>query len=150
MIGAGTGLAPFRGFVQERPRVVELGKPVGKMLLFFGCRSEGSDFLYRKEWDDWKKELGEKFEIVTAFSRTHGKGKAYVQRKIREEAKKAITFIDEGAAVYICGEATIAREVRKALVNVLAGGKGMDEGEVDRTILAKMKKAGLYQEDVWD
>lgn len=149
MIGAGTGIAPFRGFVQERARLAELGKPIGKMLLFFGCRSEGSDFLYREEWDHWKKKLGDKFELITAFSREPSKAKVYVQHRVREEAEKVEQLVDDRAAVYICGAAAMAREVRQGLVDVLAERKGMDPEEVDLKFITKMKKAGLYQEDVW-
>lgn len=149
MVGAGTGIAPFRGFVQERARLAELGKPIGKMLLFFGCRSEASDFLYGEEWSHWKKQLGDKFELITAFSREPSKPKVYVQHKVREEAEKVGQLVDDRAAVYICGAAAMAREVRKGLVDVLAKRKGMDPEDVDLKILTKMKKTGLYQEDVW-
>jgi NADPH-ferrihemoprotein reductase len=119
------------------------------MLLFFGCRSEGSDFLYREEWDHWKKKLGDKFELITAFSREPSNAKVYVQHRVREEAAKVEQLVDDRAAVYICGAAAMAREVRQGLVDVLAKRKGMDPEEVDLKFITKMKKAGLYQEDVW-
>jgi len=149
MIGAGTGIAPFRGFVQERARIAELGKPIGKMLLFFGCRSEGTDFLYRKEWDHWKRKLGENLEVITAFSREPSQEKVYVQQRVRQEGEKVGQILDDRGVVYICGAAAMAREVRQELVSILAKRKGMAPEEVDEKVMTKMKKSGLYQEDVW-
>ena len=149
MVGAGTGIAAFRGFVQERARLAELGKSIGKMLLFFGCQSEESDFLYGEEWSHWKKQLGNKFELIRAFSREPSKAKIYVQHRIREEAEKIEQLVDDRAAFYICGAAAMAREVRKGLVDVLTERKGMAPEEVDLKLITKMKKTGLYQEDVW-
>ena len=149
MIGAGTGIAPFRGFVQERARLTELGKPIGKMLLFFGCRSEGTDFLYREEWNHWKGKLGDSLEIIAAFSREPSMDKVYVQHRVRQEGEKVGQLVDDRGIVYICGSAAMAREVRQELVNILAKRKGMDPEEVDEKVMTKMKKGGLYQEDVW-
>ena len=89
---------PFRGFVQERVRLVELGKSVGKMLLFFGCQSEGSDFLYREECDDWKKELGERFEIVTAFSRTQRNDMGMCNTKSVDKLRRRLQLL-----MKVCG-----------------------------------------------
>lgn len=149
MIGAGTGIAPFRGFVQERARIAELGKPIGKMLLFFGCRSEGTDFLYREEWFHWERKLGENLEVITAFSREPSQEKVYVQQRVRQEGEKVGQILDDRGVVYICGAAAMAREVRQRLVDILAERKGMALEEVDEKVMTKMKKAGLYQEDVW-
>jgi NADPH-ferrihemoprotein reductase len=81
MISAGTGFAPFRAFLQERSKLHAIGKPVGKMLLFFGCRNQ-DDYIYRDELTKVQEQMGDKFEIVTAFSRLHGMRKVYVQDRV--------------------------------------------------------------------
>lgn len=152
MVAAGTGIAPFRGFVQERARLVELGKPVGKTLLFFGCRDDKTDFLYRDEWKAWQETLGESFQLVTAFSRQEGQSKVYVQDRLAEdEWKNAVATLvdDQRAAFYICGAASMAREVRSKLVDILAMKGGISREEADKRLGGKMKKESRYQEDVW-
>lgn len=149
MVGAGTGVAPFRGFVQERAKLVELGKPVGKMVLFFGCRDDTSDFFYKDEWEHFKKVLEENFVMLPAFSRLQGHKKTYVQDALEQNKELVAGLVDGGAAFYVCGAATMAREVRARLVDVLAENSGKDKEAVDALIGGKMKKSGLYQEDVW-
>ncbi|KAF2488654.1 riboflavin synthase domain-like protein [Lophium mytilinum] len=152
MVAAGTGIAPFRGFVQERARLVELGKPVGKMVLFFGCRDDKTDFLYRDEWKAWKETLGDSFQLVTAFSRQKEQDKVYVQDMLAEDRWRfevGTLVEDERAAFYICGAASMAREVRSRLVDILAEKRGVSREEADKTVGGKMKKESRYQEDVW-
>lgn len=150
MVAAGTGVAPFRGFVQERARLVELGKRVGTMVLFFGCRDDSTDFLYRDEWRDFQAKLGDGFVLVNAFSRMPGRRKMYVQDALAERGELVGRLVDnEGAAFYICGAASMAREVRERLVVLLAEKRGCGREEADKKISGKMKKEGLYYEDVW-
>merc|ERR1711977_684672 len=87
MVGPGTGVAPFRGFVQERAAQAKAGENVGKTLLFFGCRKQTEDFLYSSEWEEYKEALGDKFSLITAFSR-EGPKKVYVQHRLQEHAKE--------------------------------------------------------------
>ncbi|KAJ5609965.1 hypothetical protein N7510_006684 [Penicillium lagena] len=150
MVAAGTGVAPFRGFMQERSRLAELGKPVGKMILFFGCRNGTTDYLYREEWQDYEARLGDRFRIVPAFSRVQGQRKCYVQDVLFEQKDIILPLIlDQSAAFYICGSAVMAKEVRSRLLEIIARANRQSLEEADKIIMGKMKKAGLYHEDVW-
>ncbi|KAF7594311.1 hypothetical protein BBP40_009711 [Aspergillus hancockii] len=129
MVGAGTGLAPFRAFIAERRQLQQIGKEVGEMLLIFGCRRPDEDFIYRGELEETTNALGGKLRIVTAYSR-EGK-KQYVQDKIFEVEDDVFRLIDEGANFYICGKAEMAREVEKAVAEVMSV-KGQDEDSLER------------------
>lgn len=122
VVGAGTGIAPFRGFIQERAGLAELGKPIGKMVLIFGCRDDTSDhYLYRSEWESFQRQLGiENFIVLDASSRSQKTNKTYVQ-DVLVERKDIITalVLEHGAASYICGAAATAREVGARLVEIL-------------------------------
>jgi NADPH-ferrihemoprotein reductase len=150
MVGAGTGIAPFRGFVQERTRLAELGNPIGKMVLFYGCRNDTTDFLYCSEWESFQAKLGERFTLIPAFSRQAGQNKKYVQDALAESRDLVSQLVlEDGAAFYICGAASMAREVRARLVEILAEKTGQGFEDADTMVAGKMKRAGLYHEDVW-
>lgn len=150
MVGAGTGIAPFRGFMQERARLRELGKFVGKMMLFFGCRDDTSDYLYRDEWRDYEERLGDSFVMVPAFSRLPGQEKTYVQDALVQQTATVMPLVlQQDAAFYICGSSFMAREVRARLIDLLAEASGRSRDDADTMVVGKMKKAGLYHEDVW-
>ena len=101
MIGPGTGLAPFRGFIQERKHQLSQG-PIGETVLFFGCRSSRFDYIYKDELDE-AVEKGYITNLFVAFSR-EGHEKVYVQHKIQEYAKELWYLLSEKAAVvYVCG-----------------------------------------------
>lgn len=148
LIGPGTGVAPFRGFVQERARQAQNGEDVGKTILFFGCRKRGEDFLYEQEWDEYKKALGDKFELVTAFSR-EGPKKVYVQHRLKERGKEINELLEKKAYFYVCGDAAnMAREVNTVLAQILAENRGITEAKAEE-IVKNMRAANQYQEDVW-
>ncbi|ODV75721.1 NADPH cytochrome P450 oxidoreductase family protein CYBJADRAFT_121986 [Cyberlindnera jadinii NRRL Y-1542] len=149
MIGPGTGVAPFRGFVRDRVhRVKNQGLTCGKSLLFYGCRSSVQDFLYKQEWEDYKRVLGDSFEMVTAFSR-ESEQKVYVQHKMMEHAQEIARLVDKGAYIYICGDAArMAKDVNKTLVKILVEHRGVSEEEAKKTLL-DLKSVRRYQEDVW-
>ncbi|KAI5820991.1 hypothetical protein BZA77DRAFT_239021 [Pyronema omphalodes] len=148
MIGPGTGVAPFRGFVQERAALAEQGQTVGKTLLFFGCRKESEDFLYKDEWPVYKEKLGDAFELITAFSRD-GDKKVYVQHRLAEYAKEVNELIQQGAYFYVCGDAArMAREVNEVLGKILAEQRGLEE-EKGHDLVKRLRSSNLYQEDVW-
>ncbi|KAK4134260.1 hypothetical protein BT67DRAFT_442173 [Trichocladium antarcticum] len=149
MIGPGTGVAPFRAFVRERKAMHAAGVPdVGKAILFFGCRKSTEDFLYKDEWEEAKQDLGDKFELVTAFSRENSK-KVYVQHRLKERAKQINELLEQKAYFYVCGDAAhMAREVNTVLVQIIAGERGIPEAKAEE-IVKKMRAANQYQEDVW-
>jgi NADPH-ferrihemoprotein reductase len=147
MIAAGTGVAPFRAFVQERAAMAARGLPVGRSLLLFGCRSPTEDYLYEHEWKDHVATLPG-FEVINAFSR-YGEKKVYVQDKLLEVKDRIAGLLEKDTAVYICGNADMAREVRRALMKVVMEMRNWTEEEAERYVMEDMKKAKRLQEDVW-
>ncbi|KAI5284214.1 NADPH-cytochrome P450 reductase [Ascosphaera aggregata] len=150
MIGPGTGVAPFRGFVQERVEQKKRGEEVGPMVLFFGCRKEEEDFLYKDEWEEYKRILGEdNFKLITAISRA-GPRKVYVQHRLRENAELVNELLQKKQAkFYVCGDAShMAREVGSTLVDIIAEQRGIEREKADG-IVKRMRSSGKYLEDVW-
>lgn len=140
MIGAGTGLAPFRGFVEKRG---ETGA-TGQAWLFFGARNYTNDFLYQLEWQDHLKS-GALTHLDLAFSRDQPE-KIYVQHRIAERAAELKRWIEDGAHVYVCGdEKAMAKDVDAALARAI--GEGNEEA--GRARLKDLAKAGRYQRDVY-
>jgi len=148
MVGPGTGVAPFRGFIQERAAQAKAGENVGKTVLFFGCRRRDEDFLYEKEWEEYKEALGDNFEIHIAFSR-EGPNKVYVQHKMKENAAEINRLLEQKAYFYVCGDAAnMAREVNSLLAQIIAEQRGIPESKGEEVVKA-MRDANQYQEDVW-
>ncbi len=143
MIGAGTGVAPYRGFVEER---VSAGAK-GKSWLFFGERNFTNDFLYQLEWQDYLND-GALSRIDVAFSRDQPE-KIYVQHRLWQQRAELVKWIEEGAHIYVCGdEKRMAKDVDATLVRILAEPlKG--EEEAGRAKLKELTKAGRYQRDVY-
>ncbi|KAK4107031.1 hypothetical protein N656DRAFT_803022 [Canariomyces notabilis] len=148
MVGPGTGVAPFRGFVRERKKMVENGQEIGRSILFFGCRKSTEDFMYAKEWEEAKQAMGDKFELVTAFSR-EGPKKVYVQHRLKERAKEVNQLLEQKAYFYVCGDAAnMAREVNAVLAQIIASERGIPEAKAEE-IVKQMRASNQYQEDVW-
>lgn len=148
MVGPGTGAAPFRGFVQERAAQARAGENVGKTVLFFGCRRRDEDFLYKEEWEQYQKDLGDKFEMHTAFSR-EGPNKVYVQHKIQENAEMVDQLLQQKAYFYVCGDAAnMARAVNELLGQIISKQRGLPESKGEE-IVKSMRASNQYQEDVW-
>ncbi|KAI1244394.1 hypothetical protein MGN70_014266 [Eutypa lata] len=148
LIGPGTGVAPMRGFVQERAKQAESGLNVGRTLLFFGCRKRSEDFMYESEWEQYKNALGDNFELITAFSR-EGPKKVYVQHRLKEYAKEVNELLEKKAYLYVCGDAAnMAREVNAVLAQIIAEQRGVPEAKGEE-IVKNMRAANQYQEDVW-
>ncbi|OAX77602.1 NADPH-cytochrome P450 reductase [Emergomyces africanus] len=148
MVGPGTGVAPFRGFIQERAAQAERGDKVGPTVLFYGCRKREEDFLYKEEWETFSSKLGSSLQIITAFSRETSK-KVYVQHKLREHAKLVNDLLQQKAHFYVCGDAAnMAREVNVVLGQIMAEQRGLapEKGE---ELVKHMRNNGSYQEDVW-
>ncbi|TWO09830.1 Sulfite reductase [NADPH] flavoprotein alpha-component [Bacillus licheniformis] len=143
MVGPGTGVAPFRSFMQERE---ETGAS-GKSWMFFGDQHFVTDFLYQTEWQKWLSE-GVLTKMDVAFSRDTEE-KVYVQHRMLEHSKELFEWLEEGAAFYVCGEKNnMAKDVQNALLEIIEkeGGKSREEAEA---YLAEMKKQKRYQRDVY-
>lgn len=149
MIGPGTGVAPFRGFVQDRAHDVKNGKKVGATVLFFGCRREDEDYLYKDEWPELMKDI-EGAKIITAFSRQPGLPKTYVQHRMNEHKELIWDLIHkQGGYFYVCGDAkNMAREVNHKLIEIAMTCGEMSE-EKATTYVKELRGRGRYEEDVW-
>nr|WP_263327435.1 assimilatory sulfite reductase (NADPH) flavoprotein subunit [Neobacillus sp. Marseille-Q6967] len=143
MVGPGTGVAPFRSFMQERE---EIGAE-GKAWMFFGDQHFVTDFLYQTEWQKWLKD-GVLTKMDVAFSRDTEK-KVYVQHRMLEQSKELYQWLEEGAAVYICGdEKHMAHDVHQTLLEIIEkeGDKSREEAVA---YLAEMQQQKRYQRDVY-
>lgn len=143
MIGPGTGVAPFRGFVQERAAVGARGRN----WLFFGNPYFDRDFLYQLEWQAALKD-GSLHRLDLAFSRDQAK-KIYVQDRLRERGRELYGWLENGAQLYVCGDATrMAKDVHAALIDVIAehGGK---EREQAVEYVDSLQQQGRYARDVY-
>jgi sulfite reductase (NADPH) flavoprotein alpha-component len=143
MIGPGTGVAPFRAFLQDRRAT---GAP-GKNWLFFGHQRSASDFFYGDELNAMKT-AGLLTRLSLAWSRD-GARKFYVQDRMREVGRELWTWLAEGAHVYICGDAKrMAKDVERALVDIVAqfGARSTDEAVL---FIADLKRKGRFQQDVY-
>jgi cytochrome P450/NADPH-cytochrome P450 reductase len=146
MIGPGTGLAPFRGFLQERAARKAKGATLGPAMLFFGCRHPEQDFLYA---DELKAFAADGIcELHTAFSRAEGP-KTYVQHQVAAEKEKVWRLIEQGAIVFVCGDGgKMEPDVKAALVSIYRERVGADEAAGARWI-EDMGAKNRYVLDVW-
>lgn len=143
MIGAGTGIAPFRGFVQERRA---LGA-CGRNWLLFGNTHFSGDFLYQTEWQAALKDGG-LHRLHLAFSRDTAQ-KTYVQQRLREHGRELFDWIENGAHLYVCGDATrMARDVNAALIEVVAT-QGARSTEAATEYVCALLHQGRYARDVY-
>lgn len=143
MVGPGTGIAPFRAFIEERQAI----EAKGKNWLFFGDQHYLTDFLYQTEWQSYLKD-GLLTKLDVAFSRDQ-KNKIYVQDRMRQNAKELYAWLLEGAIFYVCGDASrMAHDVDKALHDIIAqeGGLSVDEAT---DFVKKLKADKRYLRDVY-
>ncbi|EDV59059.1 NADPH--cytochrome P450 reductase isoform X1 [Drosophila erecta] len=147
MVGPGTGLAPFRGFIQERQFLRDEGKTVGESILYFGCRKRSEDYIYESELEEWVKKGT--LNLKAAFSRDQGK-KVYVQHLLEQDADLIWNVIGENKGhFYICGDAkNMAVDVRNILVKILSTKGNMSEADAVQYI-KKMEAQKRYSADVW-
>ncbi|NVE93273.1 bifunctional cytochrome P450/NADPH--P450 reductase [Altererythrobacter lutimaris] len=146
MVGPGTGIAPFRGFLQQRAILKEQGKDLGDAMLFFGCRHRDHDFLYREELERYDRDG--LVDLRTAFSREET-GRTYVQDLIAQQADKVWSLIEQGAHIYICGDgARMEPDVRRALTAICADKRGCSADEAAEWI-DQMMEQERYLLDVW-
>ncbi len=143
MIGPGTGIAPFRAFMQQR----EVDGAGGKNWLFFGNPHFTEDFLYQVEWQRYVKD-GLLTRIDLAWSRDQAH-KIYVQDKLREQGAELWNWIQQGAHIYVCGDANrMAKDVEQVLLGVVAEHGAMDTEQADE-YLSELRLARRYQRDVY-
>lgn len=142
MIGPGTGVAPFRAFIQERE---ERGAS-GENWLFFGDQHFVTDFLYQREWLNWLKS-GVLTKLDVAFSRDQEE-KVYVQHKMLKRAKELYAWLEKGAAVYVCGDKNMAKDVQETLLQIIQQ-EGNNSEEDALEYLEELRKQKRYQRDVY-
>lgn len=149
-IGPGTGIAPFRGFIREKVSQIKTNNAtIGKVMLFYGCRSEDEDYLYKDEWPSYAQALGSQFEMNVAFSRKDPKNKEYVQHKLLENAEQINSLLNDGAFIYVCGDASkMARDVQSTLTKIIAKGRNISD-EKSAELIRSLKTQNKFQEDVW-
>lgn len=143
MVGPGTGVAPFRAFVEERAAL----NASGKNWLFFGDQHYTYDFLYQLEWQDYlKDEVLSRLDV--AFSRD-GREKVYVQQRMRENAREIWNWLEAGAHFYVCGDASrMAKDVNQALIDIVAEQGKMKPAEAKKFV-NQLTKDKRYQRDVY-
>lgn len=143
MIGPGTGVAPFRAFLQQR----EADGARGRSWLFFGARQFTHDFLYQLEWQDWLAS-GVLSRMDVAFSRDQPE-KIYVQHRMWEARRELFAWLAEGAAIYVCGDAAaMAKDVHATLLRIISDQSGRNTDDAT-TFLREMQQSGRYLRDVY-
>ncbi len=143
MIGAGTGVAPYRAFMQER----EARGSTGRSWLFFGERNFRTDFLYQTEWQSWLKD-STLTRMDVAFSRDRTE-KVYVQHRLKEQGRDLFAWLEEGAHVYVCGDASnLAPDVHTALIDIVAEQARIGR-EAAEDYVRSLQADHRYQRDVY-
>jgi sulfite reductase (NADPH) flavoprotein alpha-component len=143
MVGPGTGIAPFRAFLEER---LATGAK-GKNWLFFGDQKRAADFLYEEQLTGWQKD-GLLTRLDLAFSRDQGE-KIYVQDRMRENAGELWSWLESGAHFYVCGDASrMAKDVDAALHYVIETAGAKSPGEA-KAYVDKLKSDKRYKRDVY-
>jgi sulfite reductase (NADPH) flavoprotein alpha-component len=143
MVGPGTGIAPFRSFIQERT----VNKGTGRSWLFFGDQHAASDFLYQDEMEKYQQD-GVLTKLDAAFSRDSAQ-KVYVQHKMLEHSKELFEWLHNGAYFYVCGDKEyMAKDVHETLISIIEK-EGTMSRDAAEAYLKDMQKQGRYQRDVY-
>ncbi len=143
MIGPGTGVAPFRAFVQQRAS----GGGRGRNWLLFGARHFRDDFYYQTEWQQALKD-GRLDRLDLAFSRDGGERRVYVQHRLAEQGKAVVEWLQNGAHLYVCGAIAMGKDVHRALLALLAAHAG-HSAEQAEAYLRELQQQGRYARDVY-
>ncbi|KAL0048513.1 hypothetical protein WJX82_004898 [Trebouxia sp. C0006] len=148
MVGPGTGLAPFRSFMQERIHSQQSsGLQLGQSVLYFGCRHSDQDYLYGPQLQQWADEG--RLTLFTAFSRQQAQ-KVYVQDRLRESGKLVWQLLQEGAHFYVCGDAAhMAGSVEQALLHIIQHHQEDGDTLSAEQYLEALRQQERYQRDVW-
>ncbi|XP_033905906.1 NADPH--cytochrome P450 reductase-like isoform X2 [Acipenser ruthenus] len=148
MIGPGTGIAPFVGFIQERAWLKQQGKEVGETVLYYGCRHRNEDFLYQEELEQFEKD-GVLTQLNVAFSRDQAE-KVYVQHLLKKNKENLWKLIHtDNAHIYICGDArNMARDVQNTFYEIASELGSMTHTQAVDYVKKLMTK-GRYSQDVW-
>jgi NADPH-ferrihemoprotein reductase len=150
MIGTGTGVAPFRGFIQERVKLTLQGKALGRAILVVGHRHADEDFYYHDEWSKAQRVLGESFQLYPAFSR--GEACKYVQDLLRENIDVVLDVLAKESlgVAYICGSSAMANGVKTALKEGWARNQSVNtEVNAADSWLSELKRTKRILEDSW-
>ena len=142
MIGAGTGIAPYRGFLQQRAA----DGAQGRHWLVFGAQHFASDFFYQVEWLQ-ARQRGQLQRIDLAFSRDQAQ-RIYVQQRLREQGPELYAWLQSGAHLYVCGAVAMGRDVHQALREVVIQHGGRSAESAD-DYLRELQQSGRYHKDVY-
>ncbi|MBK1720415.1 diflavin oxidoreductase [Thiocystis violacea] len=142
LIGAGTGVAPYRAFLQARAA----NGDAGRHWLVFGNRHFHRDFLYQLDWQAQRK-AGRLHRVSLAFSRDDAE-KRYVQHRLREEGRELLRWLEDGAHLYVCGATAMGQAVHRALLEILAGEAGLDPDAAE-DYLDNLRRAARYHRDLY-
>eukprot|EP00210_Caulerpa_lentillifera_P001863 g1792.t1 len=149
MVGPGTGIAPFRGFLQERAKRIADGETLGPALLFFGCRHRDKDYIYQDELESYQND-GTLTRLFVAFSREHEE-KEYVQHKLLENKELVWSMLsgEKKGHFYLCGEASrMAKDVHRTLHEIIEKVEGVTGSKAEQYVKA-LSDQGRYQKDIW-
>jgi len=149
MVGPGTGIAPFRGFIQDRQHDRVAGMPQeAEAVLFYGCRDSNLDYLYKTELEEHTNN-GDISRLFIAFSRAIPNQKVYVQNKMLENKAHICTLLkDKGAHFYICGDSRMARDVHSVLIKILQECGEFTEEEA-KSFIKNLSANSRFQQDIW-
>jgi len=148
LICAGTGIAPFRGFLQERAAQAEAGRAVGKALLFFGCDHPEVDFLYREELAAWR--AADVVDVRPAFTYSVEDDVKYVQDRLWKDRADVAALVRQGAVIYVCGDGRhMAPEVRTCLARIYEQDAGISHAEALHLVETIERERGRFVEDVY-
>ncbi len=150
MVAAGAGLAPFRGFLQERAAQLAAGRNLAPALLFFGCRAPGVDDLYRAELDRWETMGAMGVRRAYSSARDQSEGCRYVQDRLYRDRAEVMELWNDGAKVFVCGSRVIAEAVRDTILRIREEqvGEPGEPGEVTKWFESIRNER--YATDVFD
>jgi len=148
MIGAGSGIAPFRGFVQERSVLKQKRQIIGETILFFGCDHPNVDALYTDEFDQWEQENVVK--VFRAYSAVADNDLKFVQHKLWAERKKVYELVQKGAKVFVCGEGEyMVPAVQKTFINIYKDQANVSEDKAEMWFDNMKKESERYVVDAF-